>query len=204
MDSWVRLAVLNRVAVAEVLRNGTIRKRSTLESIARLTWPDDVPNEVGEDPWCAAARDTQDAAAGPTPVYLSAYWFSRALGGRSLTPERLLMFSFHDVYEATRKSSIPDDAWHLVERRLPWAMPWLQWDRCDRIRTAVVRTFLERELSPDAFGRLTESDDTFAALVSTARPTERGRAFLRRVQAALQQERDQETYAGRLALLAGL
>jgi hypothetical protein len=198
---WIAAAAHDGGAVAQVLSGGSIRRRSTLVALARVTWPDLVSNDFGEDPWLTALRPLASRASDRGERLLAAYLLGRALGHRSRSQAELIALNFDEVYSAALESRLSDDAWRLVEPRLP--VQWFDWDYCRRLRTAVVDAFIERDLSPGVFGTLTSNDSVFAALAERAARTWRGRTFLQRVRRALKYS-DRERFAFRIGLLEKL
>jgi len=200
--TWLKAAVSDADAVARVLSSATIRTLATLVAVARLTSPNYVPNYLGQDPWLRAAQVADGKLSESNRYYLSAYWLARALGKRSRNADELMALSFDDVYNAAKRSRLPDEAWRLVEPRLPKSLLWLEWDRCRRLSDAVVEAFIDRGLAPVVFGRITSDEELFAILSSTAARTSRGRTYLRRVQRTL--EEDSERYSRRIQVIEKL
>ena len=66
-------------------------------------------------------------------------------------------------------------------RFLPDLYWWQQWDACLRLRLAVVAAYVNAELDPRSFRRLTSDRTLFDRLVKIASDTKLGRRFLRRV-----------------------
>jgi hypothetical protein len=66
-------------------------------------------------------------------------------------------------------------------------MWWSDWDRCQRLRAAVVDVFVDRDLWPKAFCRITRDDELFAQLAEIAAENGRGRRFLKKVKEALRE-----------------
>jgi len=96
-----------------------------------------------------------------------------------------------------------DEAWQLIEPRLPWVLWGFDWDHCRRMRAGVVEVFVERDLSPAAFGEITRDDDLFGQLKYVACHNARGRRFLKRVKLALMNV-DSDRFKHRVGLLDAL
>jgi len=60
-------------------------------------------------------------------------------------------------------------------------MFWFDWDRCRRLRAAVVDLFSHRDLAPEIFVGLVKSDELFLQLVEMASQSWKGREYLERV-----------------------
>lgn len=203
--AWLEAGVRDAKALAQLLSSASVRTLATLVAIARVTSPNHVPNDFGEDPWVSAAR----AAGGSGSVseagrhYLSAYWLARALGTRSRNRAELMALSFEDVYTAASRSRLPDEAWRLMESHLPRPWLWLDWDYCQRLRAGVVEAFVSQNIAPTLFNKVTSDERLFASLASTAARTSRGRAYLRHLQRALE-NMDARRYSTRIQTIEEL
>lgn len=198
--AWLLAGLRDTGAVAGLLSDGAVRKRATLVAVARATYPDAVPNEYGEDPWLIAVRGVEGEASDRGRLYLAAYLLARAFGHRSRNQADLIAFSFDDVYFAALRSHLPDEAWRLVDAKLPWVPFWLHWDRCQRLRAGLADVFVDRELSPSVFSRVTVDDDLFADVAQRVARRTRGRSYLKLAHRALRAE-DPQRYARRLRVI---
>jgi len=176
--AWLSEACSDPEALARMLGDGSIEHAATLDAIARATTPDQVPNDVGEDPWLIAIRRIASLDA---TGYLAAFLLTRAYGPRTRNSAELIQLTFDTVYAAVERSALPEDAWRLLDRRLYWSYFWPKWDRCLRIRQTTVAAFLERDLDRSAFVRITERDDVFALLIELASVSFSGQRYLKSV-----------------------
>lgn len=197
---WLALAVSDSSSVAQALTSGRIRTLRSLAEIARMTNPDDVPNDFGEDPWVSAVRNATGVLPNYVATYFMAYLLSRALGRRSRNCADLALIAFDTVYRAAGMGTMHDDAWALLEYRLPHVPYWTRWDRCDQLRHGMAHLFIERRLHEGAFGRLSQHDEVFEALAKAAVKNWGGNSYLRRVRQELSNA-DPERYAHRIAML---
>ncbi|GIK79784.1 MAG: hypothetical protein BroJett024_08890 [Alphaproteobacteria bacterium] len=197
---WLRKASADGSALAKDLGSDRARARTTLVAIARATAPDLVPNEYGEDPWITAIQQAKGLASQQGGTYLASYLLSRALGYRSRSQAELAMAAFDTVYDAAARSHISDEAWRLLDSRLPTSYFWFEWDRCKRLRAAITGLFVDRNLAPFMFGCVTASDNLFLNLLEIAGRDSRGRQYLRRVAQALR-DTDQAKFSARIQAL---
>lgn len=192
LERWILAASCNPVAVSQYLAASPAKPRILLAALARSLPPDVVPNEVGTDPWLSATRNSTGSLSEPCAIHLSAYLLSRALGPNSRSAGELAKLGFEPVHDAAASNCLPDEAWLLLDDRLPSSVLWGEWDRCRRIRAGVVGVFINRNLSPRVFARIATSDQLFEDLVGMAAANSRGRRYLRRVRRAMKKEaRDQ-------------
>lgn len=185
LSPWVAEAARDSKAVAEILTRGIPLPWDILVMLARAVEVDQVPNEVGEDPWIVAVRNATGRPSEGDRIYFSAYLFCRALGNRSLNPGELARLGFDSTYRATENNTLSDHIWRALEPRLPGSLFWFDWDRCPRLRAAVVNLFVRRALAPGIFVELVESDELFLQLVETASLSSEGREYLGRVSLAM-------------------
>jgi hypothetical protein len=177
---WLKAVSPHSGAIAEFFSAAPSVPGEMLVNLARCTSPDALPNEYGDDPWLGALASYPRSSAG-IDTYLACYLLARALGWRSQNPAGLVQFGFDAAYSALSGDRLPADAWRLLEDRLPWVNPFLSWDNCLRVRKAIAALFVDRNLPPAVFARISENDSYFADLVSAAARTYRGRDYLHRV-----------------------
>jgi len=198
--AWLSSAVIDTAAVADALSSRSIAAWATLVAIARVTDPDSIPNEFGDDPWLTAAGAASGELSEQGRVYLSAYLLARALGQRSRNQAELISLTFDDVYVAASESRLPAEAWRLLESRLPSSRLWFEWDRCQRLRIGAVDAFVDRGLSAFIFGNVTSNDGVFAQLAEAAAWKWGGRTYLRDVRRSLK-DADRGRYAQRIDII---
>jgi hypothetical protein len=185
---WLSAATTDPATISRFLTDGPARSSALLTVLARMTTPDAAPNVDGRDPWLAAATMPGDAQAVDGNQYLCAFLFARALGHRSSNSGELAQISFEPLYAAMAADLLPDDAWRLIEPRLPWGLNWFTSDRCPRLRTAVAELFVERDLSPRLVAKIAKDNAVFELVAETMARTSRGRRFLGQVSRALRGE----------------
>jgi hypothetical protein len=185
LASWLGVAAADTNVTARVLAHAKLRTRAALVALARATAPGGVPNDFGDDPWVIAARSAKDALGDQDATFFAAYLLSRALGSRSQNSADLAVLAFDPLYSAVAANRVSDDAWHLLDPRLPSSFFWFDWDHCQRLRAGLANLFIERDLAPGVFGQVTADDALFGALAEEVAKTSRGRRYLRRVRHAL-------------------
>ena len=190
---WVAVCVRDVHALASHLAAEAVGAKTTLLALARATRPDDVPNDIGDDPWLIAMRAASGEVSEAGRVYLAAYLLARALGNHSRSAGELIALTFDDVYRSAARSHLPEDAWQLLEPRLPWSFFWFNWDRCQRLRSAVTDAFVNRSLSHEAYIRLTRDEELFQELTTLINSTWRGRNYLSAVRKTLEGSTDDLT-----------
>lgn len=203
LGQWLVASTSELETVARFLTDGKPRSWDLLSKVASLLPPDAVPNDYGSDPWWVAVQASDRSTSGDTTLFLFAYILSRALGHRSRNSGELAQFSFESMYLSAAADRLPDQAWRVLEYRLPWSYYWSPWDRCKRIRSGIADLFVDRELPAQLFAQIAIDDQVFEVTAETVAKTTRGRRFLNRV---LRWMRDESTqhYATRIRMLERL
>jgi hypothetical protein len=185
LEEWLRVLGNRPNDLAEGLASGIGLQRPLLLSLAETTDPDSVQSRPGDDPWASAVERSQGALNSSRDDYLAAFLLSRALGRQTGAAGRLLMLSVQQVHTALAAGRMPWKGWQLIDRRLPWVFPWLEWDRCARVRQTVADRFVDFDLDPRQFAIVTDDDSLWLDLMGLATRTGRGRRYLERVRQAL-------------------
>ena len=181
---WVRAFARRTDDVASLMASGVLSHRPLLFLLTETIDPDAVPNSVGTDPWVTAVEHTRTSDDVASEDLLAAFLFNRARGWRSRSAGRLFFLSVQRIHEAIAAARLSDAAWRLVGPKIPSSM-WRDWDRCDRLRHAVVDNFLDRDLPPIEFGTIVDDGKLWWELVNLAAESSRGRRYLDKVRKAL-------------------
>lgn len=184
LDVWLEALLRNTGKTASVLASGLISDRSIIVNLARVSDPVAVPNEYGEDPWLIAVRTAPKLVGQPDEDYLAAFLLSRAVGHPSRSKAELIRFAYTTLYRALQQNRLPSDVERMVTSRLDWG-GWLAWDNCARLRQTVVSRFIDLDLDPVTFGRLTADGELAIPLIDEAARTGRGRRYLAEVRKQL-------------------
>ncbi len=176
---WLPWIAMDPPSLGAPLSSGKLAREAVV-GLAKCLHPDDVPNDYGDDPWAAAAQAAGILGSVDEDRF-AAFLMARALGRRSRSCAELLRMSFDRVHRSLGDCSMPDEGWRLVDRRLPWPSFWSEWDRCERVRHGVAAKFIDFELDPAAFTRLTDDDALFQRLAEIAAGSGSGRRYLEKV-----------------------
>jgi hypothetical protein len=179
---WIAACVEDPQTVAQFLSSDEIVNTELILAIAEQTYPDFVPNEYGQDPWWTVVERIGINLPENDRQYLSAYLLARALGHRSRNQAELIQASFDNIYFPLAHDRLSQQAWRIIDPRLPRSWPWLfDWDSCRRLLDSMADAFVHRELSPIRFAQITKDNYVFKQLASTAAATYGGRTFLQNV-----------------------
>jgi hypothetical protein len=190
---WLVALCRDQNKLAAVLATAQVKRIATVVTIARQTSPDDVPNICGEDPWLIALRGASGPLNQSDDDFLAAFFLNRALGWKSRSQAALLRYAYTRVYKAFERQHFSRETERLASLRLQSS--WFAWDSCSRLRETVTKIFIERDLEPECFGRLTDESSLARALIDEAAHTGKGREYLKRVREALKNAEEVEIKA---------
>jgi len=182
---WVRAIAPQTNDLAEGMAAGTVWHRPLLFALAEVLDPDAVPNSVGIDPWVTAVERTRTTDNVQGEDLLAACLFTRARGWRSRSAGRLFFLSVQRLHEAMASGRLSEQAWRVAKPRLPYGSIWRDWDQCEKLRHAVVDSFMDRDLPPLEFGTVVDDGKLWKELVDLAADSSRGRRYLEKVRGAL-------------------
>ena len=166
--------------LSDALARGVLRRRSAIIALARAIAPDSLGGVGDRDPWISALELSEITADDDGEDFLAAFILSRGLGRRSPTPGRLMALSFDRVHASLAANRMPSSGWRFIQDRLPWTFPWQEWDRCGRVREAVVERFVDGNLPAHDLAALTVDEGIWHSISKLAARTGRGRRLLER------------------------
>jgi hypothetical protein len=135
--------------------------------------------KIGPKPWITALKTAEDNICGhERQTFLS---FLLALAIRYPAPGSELIFerAFEVVHNDIWNSRLSWEGLSILRRHLP-DIGWLaSWDNCKRLRIAVVSAYINGNLDPRSFYRLTNDPSLQNRLTDLAMETKKGRRFLK-------------------------
>lgn len=186
LEAWLRALGSRRDELNHALSAGRVSFKPLLLLVARVTYPDAVRSAGGMDPWLEAFTRARGSLNREDEDYLKAFLLARALGWQSCAQAALIKVSFEAVYRALADGRLPSAGWSLLYHELPWVAPWNEWDRCWRVRQAVIDRFVDRELDPREFANVVDEPKIWLELAASMAKTWRGSKYLERVRDRLQ------------------
>jgi hypothetical protein len=114
---------------------------------------------------------------------ISAMSFLLALGFNN--PQQrgaeLIEPSFQIVHDAAEENHLGMNAWRLLEHCAP-SLDWFwEWDKCKRLRVALIKNFIQHQWSPQLFLNSIKRKDTWYKVIDDCWEVKQGRRFLRSI-----------------------
>ncbi|KAA1233656.1 hypothetical protein FHL81_19945 [Agrobacterium tumefaciens] len=184
VQPWFALLCADRRALAGYLALGNKLSLSLLSEVASIVAPDELPNQIGIDPWLTAARGQVWSRFDRQTIGLAGYLFYRALGPASKNAGELAAVTLPLLHAAAAKNLVDDVVWSTLSSRLPKSLFGWDWDRCWRLRAAFVDLLVSGQ-PPSVLANLKADDDLFMAISHWAMRSSRGREYLLRVNTML-------------------
>jgi hypothetical protein len=130
--------------------------------------------------WLDLARKASDLEE---PVRIQTMSFLLALGFNNPPPNgaQIVSHSFPFVHDAARRNRLDYADWRVLQTQAPSVSFWRSWDKCERLRYALIDRFIRFEWPEEDFLRAVSDPDTFHRTLESCNETSRGRKFLRRI-----------------------
>ncbi len=132
------------------------------------------------DPWASILLENRLTLTS-SDIGFSHYLLCRAFSGASPQADALFKLSFEEVHIALSKSSLGYDDIKLLERFFPDTYLHWWWDKCGKLREALILYFINHDLPLSAFCSVVSSDKLFEEIVHTAKSFREGEGFLKKL-----------------------
>lgn len=167
---------------------------AALASLLRHDSPDVL--RAGPTAWVTALRSARDDVHGHDRQVFLAFLLALALSDRTPGCEPLFERAFETIHTDLSRSTLPHEGSRILFRYLPDLPWWQQWDDCLRLRLAIVTAYVESDLDPASFKRLTSDPSLRNRLVQLADQTERGRHFISKMDVSRSRGRKARSSSG--------
>lgn len=117
---------------------------------------------------------------------ISVYTFllSIALHNKGRCSLNIAVTVFQSVHDATAQNALSHDSWRMIEPHLPYIGGLREWDKCEKLRQALVQSFIRFDWPAVAlFSAITEKQ-TFQRVIDFCTDSSGGRELLKRLQKA--------------------
>ena len=133
--------------------------------------------------WLTALAVWQPKISPDTGSAVETCAFSLALAFRLEGPKaaELCRLSFQDAYAAAAKQTMPYSAWSMLEMLVPHISWFKDWDRCERLRRALVVRFANDQWPVEYLFRILHNAETLHEFAITAVSLADGRRLFDRV-----------------------
>ena len=136
--------------------------------------------------WCRVVNSDTHTLSPEERLALADFLLALGFAQQNAEAGNLIVFGFDIVHAALARNALTYDSWSRLSAFLPTLSLFRSWDRCERLRRGLLRTFVEWDLAPAEFLRCTQDKTTFQQLISASDHVKGGRKFLRRTRSAVE------------------
>ena len=177
---WKEVLDSNPIAVVSWLEQANDPKVEIIVLITDMLKPHDRDLQAkGTHPWLPVAAKAR-GLRGNRRVRVMSFLLAFAFNNPQGKPSRIVAESFQVVHDAAEKEKLPGAAWRLLERQVAisdWS--WRDWDKCEKLRRALVGRFIRYNWPLRDFLAAVERKDTLKRVVRYCKTFYQGRYFLK-------------------------
>lgn len=181
-EEWRRVLRRYPTAIVGWMNSAPVHQVSTLALVAGLLDPHSPPvTTLGAEVWLPLALK------GPNELekrmLVKSMTFLLALGFNNPGPRapELVASAFQIVHDAAASGELSYEVWSLIKDQVPSLTWWREWDKCERMRRALVERFIRYRWPIELFLQAVKSEDTFEKITDFSQSNAAARAFVRSI-----------------------
>jgi hypothetical protein len=129
--------------------------------------------------WLRTFKSLKSKSKETDKTYVCTFLLALAFGNSPPTPLELLSESFERVHEAASRNLLADDAWLIMEPLVPELSWYSNWDKCERLRRALVSAFIRHQWPASELRNTIRNREVRRQIVRSARKVDGGDEYLR-------------------------
>jgi hypothetical protein len=135
---------------------------------------------VGSEVWSSLKKKPYSSLTYDTHIRAMAFLLALGFNNPPLGAAELVATSFESVHDAAADQSLPQSSWRMLKDQAPDYSLWWSWDKCKRLRCALIERFIRfhwhrQQFLESAHGK------TFERILSNSHDVEGGQDFIREV-----------------------
>lgn len=109
--------------------------------------------------------------------------FILTIGFNNIDPEAALLIanSFQIIHDAAENNELPYQSWRWLENYAPSLSFWRDWDKCERLRAALVNAFIEKGWPVNHFLNAVKRQETLSQIIEYCKRSRQRMTFLEQV-----------------------
>jgi hypothetical protein len=127
--------------------------------------------------WLRVFRSIRNSSDESETTYLSAFLLALAYENAPPAPLALVSESFECLHEVARLNALGDDAWMIVEPLVPELSWYANWDKCERLRRALISAFIHHKWPVAEFKMIIKNREVRRQLLKSARKINGGEDY---------------------------
>lgn len=157
-------------------------KSPTEYSIALLTGILDPHSrdvlDYGANVWLLSSKRSFFKLDKDTLIYTMSFLLVLGFNNAASEGHKLVEVAYQIVYDAAENDELKYESWRLIVKLVPSLSWWRNWDKCERLRIAIGKKFIQYDWPPLSFHTALKRDETFQQVVNSLRYEKLGREFL--------------------------
>lgn len=151
---WLSAALQKEDYLSNAMSNINIHEATTLELISTFLRYNHRSSSSSSDEW-ARVLSLINPDGYALSFHLCAFLLARAFSGVSPEPLVLVRFALERVHnDLMDNKNLDENSWNLLSNELPEVSFWDRWDLALRVRLAVIKLFVDRNLSSSELFRI--------------------------------------------------
>lgn len=145
------------------------KSTATLAAVARVVAP--YTHEVARNDstvWLRTFRALRESNRNHDADYVCSFLLSLALCNAPPSPLDLVSESFERVHNLAAREQLAEDAWYLLQPLVPELRWGKNWDRCERMRRALMSAFIRYSWPPWELMKRIKDEDVVRQLLRSA------------------------------------
>ena len=188
-NEWRQLLTLQPEHIAGWLaQNDALQIHTQAFVISLLNPRSKLVKEFLNDEWVEFAEKAKIALSGKEQIDVMAFFLAFALDNSSTVAPKLASIAFRYVHEAASQENLSQQSWRWFQGQVPTFDYWRDWDRCEKLRQALVNAFVKFDWSPTYFISALTTEDMFARALDYCTSFSSGRAFATQLQNMINRE----------------
>lgn len=182
IEGWERALSYQTDAVIDWLSSAEAPRAATMALLAGMLDPHSRRViRLGTHVWLHLSRISCNELDEPTYIRVMTFLLALGFNNPDNQAPELVAEAFHPVHKAAARDRLPYASWRLLMYQAPSLSWWGEWDKCERLRQALIDKFIRYGWNVEFFLRAVKDSDTFSRILYSCDEKGRGRNFIRRV-----------------------
>jgi hypothetical protein len=179
-DEWRYVLRSHQSELLEWVQRAASRTEFGMAFAADLLDPNSAEViRAGAKVWLPLARNAASNLEDDILIKTMSFLLALALNNPGGGSAELAEHSFQIVHDSAQNGTLGYSSWRMLEKNVPQLGWWQDWDKCERLRRALVESFIRYQWSIGSFLLSVKSPEIFKEIVYYCRRTRKGRALIR-------------------------
>lgn len=182
VEGWERALSHQPNTIIDWLGNAESPRTATMALLAGVLDPNSQRViQMGTRVWLHISRVSCKELDELTHIRVMAFVLALGFNNPDNHAPELVAEAFQPVHEAAARERLPYSSWRLLMYQAPSLSWWGEWDKCERLRQALIDKFIRYGWNVEFFLRSVRHSDIFGLVLHSCNEKGRGRKFIRRV-----------------------